>query len=43
MAVEREPQESESGQGGGPTKAQILIAILTTITAIASCVEHLAR
>lgn len=50
MSEKREPDESEKGQGepeggrsGGPSKADILIKILTTVTAIATCVEQLAR
>lgn len=43
MAGKREPEETETGQSSGPTRAQLLIAILTAVTAIASCVEQLAR
>lgn len=43
MKKDREPEQSETEQHRGPTKAEILIAILTTVTALAGCVEHLAR
>ncbi len=50
MAEKREPDESEKdrgkpegGRSGRPSKADILVTILTTVTAIATCVEQLAR
>lgn len=46
MAELRKPEEPDDDQRRGPTKAEILIAILTAITAItalAGCVEQLAR
>ncbi|CAM5589138.1 hypothetical protein [Streptomyces griseorubiginosus] len=43
MADLRKPDEPDRGDGRGPTKAEILIAILSVITALAGCVEQLAR
>lgn len=43
MAELRKPEEPDDDQRRGPTKTEILIAILTAITALAGCVEQLAR
>ncbi|MFD8301638.1 hypothetical protein ACFV29_04650 [Streptomyces sp. NPDC059690] len=43
MAELRKPEEPDRDQRRGPTKAEILIAILTAVTALAGCVEQLAR
>ncbi|WP_267885732.1 MULTISPECIES: hypothetical protein [unclassified Streptomyces] len=43
MAELRKPAEPNRDQRPGPTKAEILIAVLTAITALAGCVEQLAR
>ncbi|GAA5707102.1 MULTISPECIES: hypothetical protein [Streptomyces] len=43
MADLRKPEEPDRDPGRGPTKAEILIAILTAISALAGCVEQLAR
>ncbi|MFJ9704486.1 hypothetical protein [Streptomyces sp. NPDC101234] len=43
MAELRKPEEPDRDRRQGPTRAEILIAILTAITALAGCVEQLAR
>jgi hypothetical protein len=43
MKEERQPEWQSSDQDWRLTKAQILIAVLTAVTAIAGCVEQLAR
>ncbi|MFF4208679.1 hypothetical protein ACFYZE_04730 [Streptomyces sp. NPDC001796] len=43
MAELRKPEEPDRDQRRVPTRAEILIAILTAITAVAGCVEQLAR
>ncbi|WP_328670511.1 hypothetical protein OG410_22290 [Streptomyces sp. NBC_00659] len=43
MADLRKPEEPDRDPGRGPNKAEILIAILTAISALAGCVEQLAR
>ncbi len=47
MRKSEEPEDDqgkpEKGRSGGPSKADILITVLTTVTAIATCVEQLAR
>jgi hypothetical protein len=43
MAELRKPEEPNRGQRPRPTKAEIMMAILAAITALAGCVEQLAR
>ncbi|MGQ5225088.1 hypothetical protein [Streptomyces sp. yara] len=43
MAELRKPEEPDRDQRPRPTKVEILMAILTAITALAGCVEQLAR
>ncbi|MFF4471743.1 MULTISPECIES: hypothetical protein [Streptomyces] len=43
MAELRKPEEPNRDQRPRPTKAEILIAILMAISAVAGCVEQLAR
>ncbi|MFD5016745.1 hypothetical protein [Streptomyces chartreusis] len=43
MADLRKPEEPNRDRGRGLMRAEILIAILTAITALAGCVEQLAR
>ncbi|MBB6418433.1 hypothetical protein ACIBQ5_24110 [Streptomyces massasporeus] len=43
MAELRKPEEPERDPRRSLTKAEIMIAILTAITALAGCVEQLAR
>ncbi|WP_286324003.1 hypothetical protein [Streptomyces sp. STCH 565 A] len=43
MAELRKPEEPNRDQRPLPTKAEILIAILMAISAVAGCVEQLAR
>jgi hypothetical protein len=43
MAELRKPEEPNDGQRPRPMKAEILISILAAITALAGCVEQLAR
>ncbi|MGA6158829.1 hypothetical protein ACPEIC_36400 [Stenotrophomonas sp. NPDC087984] len=44
MAGEREPKERENGNGEkAPHRVQLLIAVLTAVTALAQCVEQLVR
>ncbi|WP_367043612.1 hypothetical protein [Streptomyces sp. Je 1-332] len=38
-----DPEESERDPKRGPTKAEILVVVLSAITALAGCVEQLAR
>lgn len=43
MAELRKPEDPDDDQRRGPSKAEILLAILTAISALAGCVEQLAR
>jgi hypothetical protein len=43
MERDREPEQPENDRDRGPTRGEILIAILTAVTALAGCVEHLAQ
>jgi hypothetical protein len=43
MADLRKPEEPGRDHGRRPTRAEILIAVLSAITALAGCVEQLAR
>ncbi|WP_302832603.1 hypothetical protein [Streptomyces sp. GbtcB6] len=44
MADPRKPEEpDDDDHKRGPTKAEIVIAVLSALTALAGCVEQLAR
>lgn len=43
MKDQRDTEQEEEDRTPGPTRTQVVITILTTVAAIAGCVEQLAR